>query len=304
MRNILLAATLLAASPALALQTPVPGKADPRVCDVKYDPNDVTDVTAMTGDTMTILFGAKERIAYVTSSDHEHLHVVAAKDSNILWLRSKHAMRPQPISIRTLKEDGSTRDYSLQWTALPDPTKQQQMVASASSAPAPVVEEVKPETSPNLCYMIRYEYGVEVTAAQAAAWRARVAKERAEAAEIALRKDEQARWHNLHYTGQGDASIGPTQIYDDGYTTTMVFPGNMRVPTIFKRTPEGTDAEVTGTTTEQGGVIKIHEVLPFIRLRDGDLVLCLTNHNFNQIGLNPGTGTNSDNISRDVATPR
>ena len=42
----------------------------------------------------------------------------------------------------------------------------------------------------------------------------------AKKAEIALRQQQaQNAAHNLQYVGQGDASIGPTEIFDDGFST-------------------------------------------------------------------------------------
>lgn len=298
MKAFVLAATLLSATPALALQTPVPGKSDPRVCDVKYDPNEVTDVVSIMGDTMSIRFGKNERITNVTPSDAAHLKVFITEGSNMLWLKGALAMSPQPISVRTMTEDNTPRDYALRWTALPD-TKPTHDVSLASTNDVEVTEVPHVQ---NICYLIRYNYPTEVSAAQVAAWRKKKAKEAAEAQDIALHKAESDRGHNMHYVAQGDASIGPTEIYDDGYTTTLRFPGNLRIPTIFKRDPEGTDAEVTGTTTEEGGIVKIHSVLPYIRLRDGDLVLCIWNRSYNPVGDNPGTGTTSPDIDRGVQT--
>lgn len=298
MKAFVLAATLLSATPALALQTPVPGKSDPRVCDVKYDPNEVTDVVSIMGDTMSIRFGKNERITNVTPSDAAHLKFFITEGSNMLWLKGALAMSPQPISVRTMTEDNTPRDYALRWTALPD-TKPTHDVSLASTNDVEVTEVPHVQ---NICYLIRYNYPTEVSAAQVAAWRKKKAKEAAEAQDIALHKAESDRGHNMHYVAQGDASIGPTEIYDDGYTTTLRFPGNLRIPTIFKRDPEGTDAEVTGTTTEEGGIVKIHSVLPYIRLRDGDLVLCIWNRSYNPVGDNPGTGTTSPDIDRGVQT--
>ena len=61
---------------------------------------------------------------------------------------------------------------------------------------------------------------------------------------------------------------------------------------------ETDDAQLTGYTVEQGGVVKVHSTLPVIRLRDGDRVLCLYNLAYNQIGNNPGTGTTAPVIER------
>jgi type IV secretion system protein VirB9 len=304
MKRLLMAATLLSTSPAWALQTPTPGKDDPRVCDVNYNANNVTDIPAVIGNSVAIRFGSTERIIKVTVSDTAHLKRDIIEGSNILYLKADYPMPPQPIVIRTLKEDGTPRDYAIQWSAFSDTEKPTTALASIGDVKIDEVAPEKPKV--NFCYLVRYNYPTEVTAAQIAAWRQKRAKEAAETAEIALRKEEESRPRNTHYTGQGDAAIAPVstagqpEIYDDGYSTWLSFPGNMRVPTLFRRNPDGTDAEITGTTTEQGGLIKIHGVLPFIRLRDGDLVFCITNRAYSQVGNNPGTGTTTSNIDRSV----
>jgi type IV secretion system protein VirB9 len=291
MKAILLAATLLSASPALALQTPSPGKADPRICDVAYNANEVTNVVAIVGETISIRFSEKEKISNVTPSDTAHLKFYITDGSNMLWLKPVHTMPPQPIAVRTTKEDGTPRDYSLRWTALADDTTKGGPQVAMANTDLNLIEIHPTQTPPpNVCYLIRYDYPAEVSAAQAAAWRARKAKQDAESAEIALHiAAQQPAGHNA-----------PTEIFDDGYTTTLRFPGNMRIPTIFRRNPDNTDAEVTGTTTEEGGYVFIHSVLPYIRLRDGDLVLCIWNRAYEQIGNVPGTGTTSDSIKRDL----
>jgi type IV secretory pathway VirB9-like protein len=63
---------------------------------------------------------------------------------------------------------------------------------------------------------------------------------------------------------------------------------------------ETTDAELSGVTVEQGGVVKIHGVYPAIRLRQGDRVLCVWNRAYSPIGNNPGTGTTNAGIERAV----
>jgi type IV secretion system protein VirB9 len=294
MKRLLFAMTILS-SPAMALQTPTPGKIDPRICDVVYNADDVVDVRAVMGETVAIRFDPAEAITDVPLSDTIHVkRATGSASNNILWLKATETMPPQPIGVRTKRADGSSRDYAFRWTSLSD--DKPAGVSLAASGPLKMEEILVPRVS---CYMIRFTYPSDVTAAQAAAWRARQAKQKADEAEIALHKADEDRSHNVRYVAQGDASIGPTAIWDDGNTTTLVFPGNMRIPVIVTRLADKlTDAEVTGMTSEQGGMVKIHGVLPFIRLRDGDLTLCLWNRAYAAIGNNPGTGTTSNDIER------
>lgn len=303
MKYLILSTTLLA-SPAFALQTPVPGKDDHHVCTAVYDPNNVLDVQAVGGHTIAIRFGEKERIAtdgtgHVTLSDSAHMKMAVAEGSNVLWLKPTMKMETQPILIRTLKEDGKPRDYVIQWTASAPPREPSANAQLASTGPVSITEVPAALPGPNICYQITYVYPVDAAndkrAASAALW----AKRQAQAAEVALHTPTQAG-RNVRYTAQGDGSIGPAEVFDDGMTTTLSFPGNLSVPVIYRINPDGSDGATIGITTEQGGVVKLHEVLPRFRLRQGDLVLCVFNQSFSPLGNNPGTGTTSDAITRGV----
>ena len=110
---------------------------------------------------------------------------------------------------------------------------------SMPPAPAPVAlrverhepREVPPDQPP--CYVIRYQYPGDEKAARDKTARAAWARRQAEEQEIALRKEQTDAAHNVRYVAMGDASIGPTEIFDDGYTTQLRFPGNLRIPAIL-----------------------------------------------------------------------
>lgn len=294
MKSLAFAAALIVSTPAFALQVPQGVKADARICDVNYDPDNVTEINSLVGNTVTIEFGAKERIQYVTPSDTAHLQYFPTPNSNVLWLKPSYGMPAQQLSVRTLLENGDPRLYTIQWSATNKPP-----VAVASNGPVSVTDE-----TPKACYLVRFHYPEQDKAEKEAAARARYAKAKRQAAEIALRKQVEAAAHNVQYVARGDASIGPSKIWDDGNTTTLVFPGDARIPVLLTVTPDGKESQVTGTTTEQGGVVKIHGTLPFIRLRDGDLTLCIWNLAYSAIGTNPETGTTLSTVSRGVDSER
>jgi type IV secretion system protein VirB9 len=309
MKILLLAATMLSACPALASQIPTPGKKDVHICDVDYDPNNVVDVLAIVGRNLTIQLNPKDKGIHLALSDTRPDHIVNAinEPTNTVWLKAVKPMDAQPIDIETTQDDGTPRHYSLRWTANPEEVDPPPPASVALASTSNVnVMEIRPGSTdpqkpkPNICYLIRYNFPADIRAAQVAAWRLKHDKDQQNATEIAVHKSGANGNVNKRYVGQGDASIAPTAVFDDGYTTTLQFPGNRQIPVILKRTPDGQDAEVTGFTVEQGGVVKVHEVLPFIRLRDGDLVLSIWNRSFNAIGNNPGTGTTSPDIERAV----
>jgi len=290
---VLLAVT----SPALALEHPSGEKnRDRRVCDVVYDPNDIVEATAPAGAEITIIFRTSERISDVAASDTAHLKWAITKGSNVLWLKATEAMPPQPLSVRTLQEDGTPRDYPLQWTA----TKPNAPSNVALASDGPNIPEVSADQPP--CYVIRYQYPADERAAKDKAAGAAWARRQAEKQEIALRKQQMDAVHNVRYVAMGDASIAPTEIFDDGYTTQLHFPGNMRIPVILTVAGDGKESEVTGITAEDNGVVKLHGVMPMLRLREGNLVLCIFNRAYSPIGADPGTGTTSPTMDRTVRT--
>ena len=110
MRNaaVILVPLLACAAPAFALEIPDGSKnPDHRVCDVAYNPNDIVDARGVVGETLTIHFRANERIGDVATSDAAHLKWSLTKGSNTLWLKATMAMPMQPLSIRTLQQDGT-----------------------------------------------------------------------------------------------------------------------------------------------------------------------------------------------------
>ena len=255
MKQVIAVAVLLPL-PAFALQIPQSAKnGDPRVCNVAFNPDEIVDVTVPAGNTVTLKFGPNERVAYVSVSDSAHLKFFVAEGSNGVWLKATDAMPAQPVSIRTLKEDGTPRDYTLQWTALDTPPTpaSTDRIALASAAPTVHVSE-EPARPPRMCYTIRFQYPADDAAAAAAKWRAMQARAKNDAAEIALHQAPPAVVRNVRYVAMGDLQIGPTEIFDDGNTTELHFPGNMRLPTIYTVAPDGAEAVVGGVTTEDNGV--------------------------------------------------
>lgn len=282
-------------------QRPEPGKADPRICSADYDPSRVLEIGVPVQRQISIRFGPKEEILDVTVSNDVDLDKGQSKGAikNILFIRAKLTpMEPAPIGVRTRLEDGTVRDYAIEWSAYDDHPPV--MVASKDGIPT--------ETKlPPFCFAINYRYPADVKKAQADAWVKSQAKKRTDEAEAALHQPNTVRPNN-HYVSQGDTSIGPIgeggadAISDDGFTTTLTFPGNMTIPTILTRFGDGDMRQPDGITHEQGGVVRLHGVYEYLKLIDGNRVLCIKNRGFSTIGRNPGTGTSSSNIERTVGT--
>ncbi len=297
MRKLLLLGTIIA-SPALAMQDPKPVKGgDPHVCDVIHNPNEVTNVTTVMGQEVTVRFSDNDHIQKVTTSDSAHMKfaVLPNERGNFVSMKGTQEMAAQPVFIVATRDDGSQRYYTLQWTALSDALSEKPVNVAANGD---VV--VVPPKPPATCYTIRYQYPGEVSAAQAAAWQAATARRRAIQQEIALHATTAISRRNVAYIGQGDQNLAPSDVFDDGYTTQITFGPGRRVPALLTVNPDGKESEITGITTLDNGALQIHGVLPLIRLREGDLVLCVINQGYSvNPSTDPQTGTTSPSIQRE-----
>jgi len=102
MKTPLLTLTAIAvvlASPALALEKPMPGKSDSRVRFVDYNASDVVDLWTTPGAILTIEFAADETIAGVAVSDSHVLH--SDKRKNFLIQPATHRRAICATSLRT-----------------------------------------------------------------------------------------------------------------------------------------------------------------------------------------------------------
>lgn len=269
---LLLATTL--ATPAMALETPTPGRQDKRVRTVAYAPGQVVNLYAAPGATLTIQFGDDESIAQVAVSDSADLK--RAQAGNILWFKPTGKMEPQPISVRTLRADGTARLYIFQWQTRDGDNTQ---------------------ATPNTYFLVRFIYPEDDRKAQQDADRA--ARERAAAARAAaLLKETPPAVINRRYVGQGDRALEPA-VWDDGNSTFLRFAGNMRIPTLYVLNPDGKEA--VAPYSVEGEIVTVHQTAHGFRLRDGDLVLCIWNQGFSPYGHPTGTGTTSPDVVRTIA---
>lgn len=238
-RWALLSASLLT-SPAWAVQFPTPLADENTICDINFNADQVVGVPAIKGYDIEIRFAEDERIAPDGIALSNQLMVdnsVPNGSANILHLRALVGdLQPQPIHIRTVSVDGQrTRDYPFLFYSF---MSEAQANAPEPEPPVVAVATGKPATPPkkriNFCYVVRFHYPVDVKAQAAANWRAKKKRDEAEAAELALHKADAARLRNSHYVAQGDASIAPTEVWDDGNTTTLIWPGNLSLPVLFE----------------------------------------------------------------------
>ena len=288
-----LLAGLAVGQTAWADQTPAPGQYDTRMRYVPYNPAQVVHLSTNVGATMVVSFGADETVTSVAETDS--LHLAAVPKGNYLFLKPSAALPLQPIIVLTGRPDGSLRRYVFEIETVTTPT-------TANGADG-------------VFYSVQFTYPADeaaVAAARAAAEERRVeqlnqlALQRAtQTAANDIFADQRTNPYdgprNYKYVAQGDRSLVPLTVWDNGYSTLLQFAGNARTPSIFVINPDGKEATASYSVT--GDIVELDQTAREWRLRDGDTALNIYNLGYHTVGGNPETGTTSPDVSREVVQP-
>jgi type IV secretion system protein VirB9 len=271
-----------------AEQDPMSGSFDTRMRYVAYNPGQVVHLSTIVGDTMVVSFAPTETVTSVAETDT--IHLAAVPKGNYLFLKPNAPLALQPIIVLTQRADGSLRRYVFE------------------------IETVNAATTANgadgVFYSVQFTYPADEAAAaavRAKAEAARIAQLNQEALSRAektaatsilnnQRTDPFIGPRNYRYVAQGDRSLAPLAVWDNGYSTVIQFPGNTRIPSIFVIDPDGKEA--TATYSVDGNTVQIGQTAREVRLRDGDTVLNIYNLGYNTVGGNPDTGTTSASVQR------
>jgi type IV secretion system protein VirB9 len=271
-----------------AEQDPMSGSFDTRMRYVAYNPGQVVHLSTIVGDTMVVSFAPTETVTSVAETDT--IHLAAVPKGNYLFLKPSAPLALQPIIVLTQRADGSLRRYVFEI----------ETVNSASTS----------NGADGVFYSVQFTYPADEAAAATAranAEAARIAQLNQEALSRAektaatsilnnQRTDPFIGRRNYRYVAQGDRSLAPLAIWDNGYSTVIQFPGNTRIPSIFVIDPDGKEA--TATYSVDGNTVQIGQTAREVRLRDGDTVLNIYNLRYNTVGGNPDTGTTSASVQR------
>jgi type IV secretion system protein VirB9 len=279
---------LVMASSSLAAERPLPGQQDSRMRYVAYDPGQVVHLSTAVGATLVVGFGAKETVTAVAATDSKDLK--AMPKGNFLFFKSQQPLPLQPVIVLTTNDAGETRRYVFEITT----------IATSDLGPG----------APEIYYSVQFTYPADERAKRRALAAARAAKAlavaQAKAAQAQLQlahdqleeraRDPLAGDRNWHYVAQGDRSLLPLEVFDNGYSTVFRFPGNVRIPSVFVINPDGKEA--TPNYAVKGDLVEADSVARGWRLRDGQTVLCIWNRAFDPVGKNRGTETTSPNVQR------
>jgi type IV secretion system protein VirB9 len=267
-------------SSAWAEENPIPGSEDARMRYLPYDPGQVVHLSTAVGATLVVGFSAKESVTAVAVTDSKDLK--AMPKGNFLFFKSQTTLPLQPVIVLTSSEGGEMRRYVFEITTVP---------ATNLSVEAPGVY-----------YSVQFTYPADEAAkrrALLAAARARAAQQQLQLAHEEMEqraRDPFSGDRNWHYVAQGDRSLLPLEVFDNGYSTVFRFPGNVRIPSVFVVNPDGKEA--TPNYSVKGDLVQADSVARGWRLRDGQTVLAIWNCAFDPVGKNPETETTSPDVQR------
>ncbi len=264
-------AVTLVPHPAFASETPVPGSKDARVRTVNYDPDQVVAIVGSFRHAIEIQFGPGETITQAALGDTVSWQI--APVGNIVFLKPRERAGPTNMIVVT-NAGGAPRTYHFN--------------LSLGTGQA--------------MYGIRFRYPREERAL--AALEAQVAQAQAartietNITSIALDHAVIEGTRNLNYTVQGDTSLQPTEISDNGEFTVLRYPGHADIPSIFAVDVDGTETIVPYDVRED--FVVVHAVYRQLRLRRGTTVLCVFNEAPLRNDRGDRTGTVSNVVERKV----
>lgn len=278
--------------PVWAVAEIVPHKSpyDSRVRVIDYNRMDVVKLSTFYGVSTHVEFADDEAIKDVAIGDDQAWNVVPR--GNHLFIKPKARKADTNITVVT---DKRVYNFAL-------------MVAPRSTRDATAWRD------PNLVYGVKFRYPEE-EAAKLAAELARKAKEeefkrrwdtvKAKFATVTkegvvdfvdqdiIPVDQQ----NYDYWMAGSDEISPTAARDDGRFTYLAFSNNRDMPAVYSVDAAGKEALIN--THVEGNTIIIHRVVPSIKLRKGDAVVCIRNNAFDPNGgKDNAAGTIAPDIQR------
>ncbi|GAJ95568.1 MULTISPECIES: P-type conjugative transfer protein VirB9 [Rhizobium] len=280
---LILVCLLFAATGAKAEDTPAAGKLDPRMRYLAYNPDQVVRLSTAVGATLVVTFAANETVTAVAVSNSKDL--AALPRGNYLFFKASQVLPPQPVVVLTASDAGMRR-----------------YVFSISSKTMSRLDKEQPD----LYYSVQFAYPSDDTAA-----RRKEAQEKAVADRLHAEAQYQRRAvdlldqpattvvagdKNWHYVAQGDRSLLPLEVFDNGFTTVFHFPGNVRIPSIYTMNADGKEA--VANYSVKGSYVEISSVSRGWRLRDGHTVLCIWNTAYDPVGRRPETGTVRPDVKR------
>ncbi|RPF72691.1 type VI secretion protein [Aurantiacibacter spongiae] len=223
---------------------------DPRMVERLYDPGQVVRVEGKVNVQSTIRFGEGEAIENVAIGDSTAWQVTPNRRANLLFVKPLEPRASTNMTVVT-----NRRTYLFDLVATPNMR--------------------------NPLYMLTFTYPVELQPVE----EPRMAEARnpgvlPNAVEVAAANDDYAVVDpaslNFDWSSEGDASLLPEEVYDDGNATFLAWPVGTPMPAILVKDHEGTEGPVNFAV--RGDTIVLDLVPREIILRSGDNAATLVNN--------------------------
>lgn len=258
------------AAPALAVETPRAGVADPRIKTIDYDPLQVVRIVGVFRTATQIRFSAEETILHVALGDTSGWEV--APETNILFAKPTAPRAPTNLIVTTRTVAGETRHYTFELAARGGRAAGDAFFVVQFRYPA--VEKQRLEAA---------------LSAEAQALEQRVLQ-------LKLDRGVLDGPRNLAYALQGSSAIAPSEVTDNGRFTVLRFPGAQAVPAVYAVSPDGAEALVPFDV--RGEFLVVHQTAAQLRLRRGREVVCIFNLAYQPAGRPTGTATAAADVDR------
>lgn len=261
-RGSILAVCALAALSAL----PASAQTDPRLQTREYDPAEVVRIAGRLGVQATIAFGEGESIENVAVGDSQQWQITPNKRADLLFVKPLTASAKTNMTVVTNRH---TYFFDLVASARSEPLYMLRFTYKEEEEAAPTtVMPNRAETS------VMPERGV--LAALNAEREAVLETDRPDVITGEPKPEPDApAVLNFAWKREGDASLMPARIYDDGKATYLSWASDQSVPAILVRNAEGKEGPVNYAV--RGSTIVIDTVPSLIVLRTGDESATLEN---------------------------
>jgi type IV secretion system protein VirB9 len=245
-----------------AATTPPPGRADPRVRIVAYNPEDVVELHGYTGYQIHIEWAPGEEFVDLGAGSTDGIQI--GVDKNHFFIKPKHDHVRTNLTVITTRH---TYHFDYFVTGAPTHTTGRG----------------------DLVYSIRFTYPQDEAVRSAAAAEQRKAEQRVADAVA-------SRPHNTDYWFCGSQALQPISVFDDGMETHLRFAQNADLPAVFLLTDD--DRESLLNFNVQNDELVLHRIARRFVLRRGGLVGCMVNKSYTGGTDHPNGNTVSQAVQR------
>ena len=226
-----------------------------------------------------ILFSPGETIVHAALGDATAWDVAPQK--NMVFLKPKARRAPTNLIVTALTPNGAIRSYTFELITR---------------------EALTDRDAPDTYFVVRFGYPADEQARAVAVASSAEADLRKKIVALKLERGILEGPRNFAYEVQGEESLQPSEISDNGRFTVMRFPAGQAIPAIYVLTPQGTESLVAFDV--RGEFVVVHATAKVFRLRRGSDLLCIYNLAPDPYGSNPGTNTAAADVDRADKDPK